>query len=43
MLKAALKQRRLRCGVAVEQVVANKSRRILEAWVPGSDLGEWQF
>lgn len=32
VLKAALKQRRLRCGVAVEQAVANKSRRILEAW-----------
>lgn len=34
VLKAALKQRRLRCGVAVEQAVANKSRRILEAWEP---------
>lgn len=39
VLKAALKQRRLRCGVAVEQVVANKSRRILEAWEPLLDSG----
>ncbi|WP_414488089.1 phage terminase large subunit [Stenotrophomonas maltophilia] len=39
VLKAALKQRRLRCGVAVEQVVANKSRRILEAWEPLLESG----
>lgn len=35
VLKAALKQRRLvGVGVGVEQAVANKSRRILEAWEP---------
>jgi hypothetical protein len=39
VLKAALKQRRLRCGVAVEQAVANKSRRILEAWEPLLESG----
>ncbi len=39
VLKAALKQRRLRCGVAVEQAVANKNRRILEAWEPLLESG----
>jgi len=35
VLKAALKQRKLiGVGVGVEQAVANKSRRILEAWEP---------
>jgi len=35
VLKAALKQRKLMpCGVAEEQAVANKSKRILEAWEP---------
>lgn len=33
-MKAALKQRRLRCGVAEVQAVANKNRRILEAFEP---------
>ncbi|OQA32099.1 MAG: hypothetical protein BWY57_02174 [Betaproteobacteria bacterium ADurb.Bin341] len=32
VLKAALKQRRLICGVAEEQAVANKNKRILEAY-----------
>lgn len=31
VLKAALKQRRLQCGVAEEQALLNKNRRILEA------------
>ncbi|MGH8037084.1 MAG: phage terminase large subunit [Stenotrophomonas sp.] len=34
VLKAALKQRRLQCGVAEEMAVQNKNRRILEAWEP---------
>ena len=33
-LKAALKQRRLQCGVAEEVAVVNKNRRILEAFEP---------
>lgn len=32
VLKAALKQRRLQCGVAEEPSVANKNKRILEAY-----------
>lgn len=32
VLKAALKQRRLTCGVTEEQAVANKNKRILEAY-----------
>lgn len=34
VLKAALKQRRLQCGVAEETAVANKNTRILEAFEP---------
>jgi len=34
VLKAALKQQRLVCGVSEEQSVANKNRRILEAMEP---------
>lgn len=34
VLKAALKQRRLHCGVAEKQAVLNKDRRILEAFEP---------
>lgn len=34
VLKAALKQRRLTCGVADEHSVANKNKRILEAFEP---------
>ncbi len=34
VLKAALKQRRLRCGVREEHSVENKNRRILEAFEP---------
>ncbi len=34
VMKAALKQRRLTCGVAEEPSVANKNKRILEAFEP---------
>lgn len=34
VLKAALKQRRLICGVSEEQAFANKNKRILEAFEP---------
>lgn len=34
VLKAALKQRRLICGVTTEQAVVNKAKRILEAFEP---------
>lgn len=34
ILKGALKQRKLRCGVAEEQATLNKARRILEALEP---------
>lgn len=34
VLKAALKQRRLLCGVSEQQAVANKNTRILEAFEP---------
>lgn len=34
VLKAALKQRRLQCGVTEELAVQHKNRRILEAWEP---------
>ncbi len=34
VLKAALKQRRLVCGVGEEQAIANKNKRILEAFEP---------
>ncbi|KAK6697303.1 hypothetical protein SNK04_014221 [Fusarium graminearum] len=33
-LKAALKQRRLRCGVKEVTSSVNKNKRILEAWEP---------
>lgn len=39
VLKAALKQRRLQCGVTEVQAVANKNKRILEAWEPLIDSG----
>lgn len=34
VLKACLKQRRLQCGVSEEPTIANKARRILEAYEP---------
>lgn len=34
VLKAALKQRKLVCGVAEQQSTVNKNKRILEAWEP---------